>query len=178
MTKDALQQAIDDGLTTWEAATRFGISQTNVRHWAMKYGLRFVRKSAAKKQCRYCNRELNDNRKVYCDNTCQNEYQWQQVKDEIERTGICPHTTQMKAAKRYLIETQGRKCSICGITEWTHKPVPLELDHINGNYEDDRVCNLRMICGNCGMLLPTYKGRNTGNGRYKRRQRYKNGQSY
>ena len=38
--------------------------------------------------------------------------------------------------------------------------------------------NLRLVCPNCDSQLPTFKGRNTGNGRYYRRQRYKAGKSY
>lgn len=131
-----------------------------------------------KPRCLYCNKELDRYNKKYCDNDCQQLYQWREVKHEIVRTGICPHTTQMRSAKKYLIEENGQKCMICGTTEWTGKPVPLELDHINGNYEDNRVVNLRMICGNCGMLLPTYKNRNMGNGRHSRRERYKQSKSY
>lgn len=56
--------------------------------------------------------------------------------------------------------------------------MPLIVDHINGNPEDDRLENLRLVCGNCDMQLPTYKSRNLGNGRAWRRQRYAEGKSY
>jgi len=38
--------------------------------------------------------------------------------------------------------------------------------------------NLRLVCGNCDMLLPTYKSKNKGNGRHNRRKRYAEGKSY
>lgn len=31
--------------------------------------------------------------------------------------------------------------------------------------------NLRLVCGNCNMMLPTFSGRNRGNGRAWRRER-------
>jgi len=56
--------------------------------------------------------------------------------------------------------------------------MPLILDHINGNSDDNVLLNLRVICNNCDALTDHYKGKNVGNGRAKRRQRYKDGKSY
>jgi hypothetical protein len=69
-------------------------------------------------------------------------------------------------------------CSICNKDTWMDKPMPLVLDHIDGNPMDHRRENLRMVCGNCDMQLPTYKAKNTGNGRAYRRERYAQGKSY
>ena len=58
------------------------------------------------------------------------------------------------------------KCSFCNLKEWksimTNKiePIPLELDHINGNNKDHRLINLRLLCNNCHATTPTYRGRN------------------
>ena len=52
------------------------------------------------------------------------------------------------------------------------------LDHIDGNADNNNLINLRLVCSNCDSQLPTYKGRNKGNGRFKRRERYANNQSY
>jgi len=84
----------------------------------------------------------------------------------------------MKVARRYLLETRGCKCEICGISEWMGQKVPIVMDHINGNPEDNQLTNLRLICPNCDAQTPTYKSKNKGNGRHSRRERYKNGQSY
>jgi len=65
-----------------------------------------------------------------------------------------------------------RACEGCG------QPATLVMDHINGKSEDNRVVNLRLVCGNCDMQLPTYKSKNIGNGRHKRRKRYADGKSY
>lgn len=42
-----------------------------------------------------------------------------------------------------------RKCECCGITEWQNKPITLQLHHINGNHNDDRLANLMVLCPNC-----------------------------
>jgi hypothetical protein len=56
------------------------------------------------------------------------------------------------------------RCEACGRTEWQGQPIPLELDHRNGDRTDNRIENLRVLCPNCHALTPTYRGRNIGNG--------------
>lgn len=52
------------------------------------------------------------------------------------------------------------RCSICDLTEWCGRPIPVELDHINGINNDHRLDNLRLLCPNCHAQTPTYKGKN------------------
>lgn len=52
------------------------------------------------------------------------------------------------------------KCSSCSLTTWMNQPIPLELDHINGIHDDNRIVNLRLLCPNCHALTPTYRGKN------------------
>lgn len=80
--------------------------------------------------------------------------------------------------RRYLIEKHGHQCSICDNTEWQGKPIPLVLDHINGDPYNNEVKNLRMICTNCDAQTDTYKGKNKGKGRHIRMERYRAGKSY
>ncbi|CAN1210025.1 HNH endonuclease [Tumidithrix helvetica PCC 7403] len=53
-----------------------------------------------------------------------------------------------------------RKCSNCMNDQWLSLPIPLELDHINGDRTDNRVENLRLLCPNCHALTDTYRGKN------------------
>ena len=48
------------------------------------------------------------------------------------------------------------KCSICSQEPfWNNQELTLVLDHINGINNDDRLENLRWVCPNCNMQLPT-----------------------
>lgn len=55
-----------------------------------------------------------------------------------------------------------RRCAMCQGETWLDQPVPLELDHVNGDRDDNRLENLRLLCPNCHALTPTYRGRNQG----------------
>lgn len=54
------------------------------------------------------------------------------------------------------------KCALCGITnKWNDKDLILQLDHINGISNDNRIENLRLLCPNCHSQTETFAGRSS-----------------
>ncbi|WP_099041112.1 HNH endonuclease signature motif containing protein [Mycobacterium neglectum] len=55
-----------------------------------------------------------------------------------------------------------RSCSGCKLDSWMDQPIPLELDHKDGNHQNNALENLRLLCPNCHALTPTFRGKNKG----------------
>ncbi len=52
-------------------------------------------------------------------------------------------------------------CNECGQPPvWNGKPLTLQLDHINGVWNDNRIENLRILCGHCHSQTSTFCGGN------------------
>lgn len=127
--------------------------------------------------CLSCGNSLNRKDRTYCSSSCQHEFRRKQKFELIESGDI---SLSSRWYKKYLIHIHGEKCMECGwceVNQYSGK-IPIELEHIDGNSENNDLSNLKLLCPNHHSLTPTYKALNTGNGRYSRRKRYKEGKSY
>ena len=121
------------------------------------------------KYCLNCGAPI-PNRNVYCNNKCQGEYSTKITFTKIESgdTSFYPDTY-----KKYLIHKFGNKCMKCGWCEInpTTGLVPIQLEHKDGNSENNSLDNLELLCPNHHSLTPTYGALNKGNGREKRKKK-------
>lgn len=76
-----------------------------------------------------------------------------------------------RSRRKWLIAKHGHRCWSCKGTDWMGQPIPIEIDHISGNSDDNSEENLRLLCCNCHAQTPTYKSKNRAS--YQRRLLYK-----
>ena len=123
--------------------------------------------------CLYCRKILKNRWQTkYCSNQCQADQRYKNFKQlwiggikQVKTLNTSHHI------KRYLLDKFANQCSQCGWNKKhpvTHR-VPLEVDHISGNADDNSLSNLRLLCPNCHALTPSFRNLNKGKGRAWRR---------
>lgn len=124
-----------------------------------------------KKNCIQCGKECSKNAKKYCGSECQWEYIYKQYiakwLNGQENGGICNEENVSKHIRKYLFEKHDHKCQKCGwnkVNKTTGR-IPLTINHVDGNWKNNRPDNLELLCPNCHSLTHNYGSLNKGNGR-------------
>lgn len=155
---------------------------TWLQHWRNKFcshacssrvnnrGVR--RHGRAPSTCQNCGARCRSCRNKFCSIQCSSEGRKQQ-KIEAWQAGLISGvgkeagTVVSLFVRKYLFKKYGARCTQCGWAEtnvYTNK-IPLEVDHIDGNWQNCCEENLRLLCPNCHSLTSNYGSRNKGKGR-------------
>jgi hypothetical protein len=130
-------------------------------------------------KCQVCGKKPKRSFYKYCSNKCQaderyNTYieNWKQGEISGGKGIVTKNIS--RYVKRYFIEKHSEKCQLCS---WDKRnpitnKVPLEMDHVDGNSENNFESNLQLICPNCHSLSPNFRNLNKGKGRLWRKEKY------
>lgn len=119
--------------------------------------------------CAKCRKPNELPNRKFCSSKCSGDAQHDAAVERWTAGKTPPDAWLRKELKR----SGDGSCNVCKLGEWMGQAIPLQLDHIDGNSDNSSRENLRLICPNCHAQTPTYTGRNRGNGRKTRRDRYR-----
>lgn len=75
----------------------------------------------------------------------------------VENSNYGSHHLKQKLLSKNILENKCYSCNNKG--EWCGKKLSLQLDHINGINNDNRLENLRLLCPNCHSQTETFSGK-------------------
>lgn len=122
-----------------------------------------LRKKPLKNTCLYCGVPVKNN---YCNNICQSKLKEKNYFIDIEKGKNVPE----KVLKRYLLKKHKESCVRCGWNEKhpTTNKTPVQIHHIDGDWKNNTIKNVELLCPNCHSLTETYCALNKGGGRPRR----------
>lgn len=139
--KEKVIEASNNSNSATHAASLLGIKYDTYRKYAVKYGC-FKTNQPGKGISK-----LKDSRKIPLIEILKGnhpQYQSNKLRIRLLDEGILE-----------------RKCNNCQNITWLDNPIPLELNHIDGNNSNHSLDNLEVLCPNCHALTSTYRGKNT-----------------
>ncbi len=167
MSTEELKNLLQEGVAQRAIAAKLGISQTTLRFRMKKLGL--VSNVKSKKEsstCKSCGILIprNQHENIYCSIACSAN----EVKKASKERFLKGENSNRVVQKRCVIDFYGEKCTLCGQgPTWNGKILVLQVDHVDGNSDNNLPDNLRLLCPNCHTQTDTYGSKGSGN-RYKK----------
>lgn len=165
---------LEQGLSQAEIARRLGVSKPTVCYHVRKLGLpprtELSRRYSwlairafydAGHSARECQEHFGFGRNAWADAIARGDIIPRPRAEPLEsllRIGRAAHRDNLKLR----LIRGGLKdgcCEDCGLTEWRGTPIALQLHHINGRGDDNRIANLKLLCPNCHSQTETWGAR-------------------
>ena len=164
----------EDNLSYVEIGKIYGCSPNNIKKVMQRRGIELPQRSSnagripvnkgtgKHRYCLNCGKEISSSK--FCSNQCQQDYKYRTWIEQYKQDNSFAKSTKWGAIpeylRRFIFNKYENKCCICGWSEINPftQTLPLEIDHIDGNSENNSEDNLRLICPNCHSLTSTYRG--------------------
>jgi AraC-like DNA-binding protein len=175
VTRDRIEQHLARGASRAEVARTLELSRPTVSYHCRKLGLGTDRRFARRYDWIEIQRLIDEENLSMSEGRRRFGFSRHSWAEAIERGDISPrpHVTSIEELlvagrprsrghiKSRLIKEglKDGRCERCGINEWQGLPLNMELHHINGDGDDNRLDNLLLLCGNCHSQTNNWGGR-------------------
>jgi len=175
MTRDRVEQLLAQGLSQAEIARQLRLTKSTVNYHCRKLGLRADPRYARRYDWEEVQRAIDEEglsmrqcmkRFGFCGETYAAAAR---RGDIVPRPHVIPiEELLVKGPRRQRGHVKARlikeglktnRCEICGLSDWLGRPLGLELHHVNGDGDDNRLENLMLLCGNCHSQTDNWGGR-------------------
>ena len=175
VTRDKVERLLAQGLSQNEVSRALGLSKSTIAYHCRKLGLRADARFARRYKWEEVQALIDEEglsmseclkRFGFCRET------WAQAVSRgdivprphclsIEQLLVAGRRRQRGHVKARLIREglKQNRCEKCGITDWQGEPLSMELHHVNGDGNDNRLENLMLLCGNCHSQTDNWGGR-------------------
>lgn len=129
-------------------------------------------KRTKKTPCKICGLERHSNYNI-CKSCKKLECLKTWLAGDISVTWSGPYKETKSFVKEHLKTVRGDKCENCSFDKKSPSGNSIiQLEHIDGNYQNNAIENLQLLCPNCHAMTETYGNKNKNGGRKYRKKYY------
>lgn len=175
MTRDRVEQLLARGISQADIAAELGLSKSTVSYHCRQLGLRADPRFARRYDWEEVQRVIDEqglsmrqsmrrfgfSRETWAAAVRRGDVVPRPHVIPIEELLVAGRARQRGHVKGRLLQEglKSKSCEICGLSEWRGRALSLELHHVNGDGNDNRLENLMLLCGNCHSQTDNWGGR-------------------